>query len=565
MTSRLRAAAVGVLAAAVLLAACGSGDGDDQVAPASGGGSIVVGAEAFPTCLNPVTQCASSAWLHWAVDAHVLPRLMELDAKGNFVPSPVLEGEPELEGEGTGNGNGRFTVTYRINPDAVWDDGTPITSEDVAFTWRAYLGTTGSQTTVGYDQIEDVDTSDEREAVVRFKAPYADWPDLFGGVTDYVLKAAAFDGPDIADEMATSIGFSGGPFKLESFSATAAVLVRNDRYWSDERRSKLDKVTFVPQAAADTAINALAGGEIDAIYPTPVPGLLRQLDLDSVEVTVGAGTRYTGIWFNQASRSAPDSPLRSKAVREAILFTVDRQEILDRVVKPDFPDTTVLNCGAWVPTVGPWCAGDYGDVKPSATKVASLLESDGWVKGADGVYAKAGRRLSVGWSVSAADKQRVDIQTLVIPAAKQLGIELRPENADPQALGPRIGQLQFEMITLARNASPDPSVTSIYACDQRATAENDFSGGNVFGWCNQDATDSMKQSDTTPDPQARLQHIRKVGKALRQDAVLLPLFQTPLVTAWNTDKLAGPVGRYTSSPYSGFENIYDWYLAKRSS
>jgi peptide/nickel transport system substrate-binding protein len=282
-------------------------------------------------------------------------------------------------------------------------------------------------------------------------------------------------------------------------------------------------------------------------------------------VSVGAGTRYTGIWFNQASRSAPTSPLRSKAVREAIMFAIDRQSILDKVVKPDFPDTTVLNCGAWVPTVGQWCnTADFADIKPNATKVASLLESDGWTKGADGIYAKAGNRLSVGWSVSTGDQQRVDIQALAIPAAKLLGIELRPENADPATLGPRIGQLKFEMITLARTASPDPSVTSIYACDQRATPENDFSGDNVFGWCDEDATAAMKQSDATPDPQARLPLVRKVGKALRQDAVLLPLFQTPLVTAWNTQKLAGPVGRFTSSPYSGFENIYDWYLAKRS-
>jgi peptide/nickel transport system substrate-binding protein len=561
VTRRLAAVAT-LVAAALLLGACSDG-GDDgaTVAPADGG-EIVLGAEQYPECLNPITECGTFAWTHWAVDAHVLPRLMELDAKGRFVPSPVLEAEPELSGAGSGEGSGPFTVTYRINENAVWDDGTPITSADIAFTWHAYLQTTGTQVTAGYDQIQSIDESNEREAVVTFKAPFADWPDLFGGVTDYVLKKAAFAGPDTAKDLTTAIPFSGGPFKLQSFSPTEAVLVRNEKYWSDERRSKLDKVTIVPATDADTAITSLQSGEIDALYPTPGPGFSEQVKDDAVEVNVGAGTKYLGIWFNQASRSNPSTPLKSKAVREALLFAIDRGAILDKVVHPDFPELTPLNCGAWVPTVGNWCGDDFADLKVTPTKVASLLEADGWKKGADGIYAKAGQRLSIAWSVNAADQQRVDIQSVVIPAVRALGIELRPDNAEMPTLGPRIGQLQFEMITLSRTASPDPSVTSIYACDQRATEANDFEGGNIFGWCNEAATAAMMRSDAVTDPAARLKDIAVVGKALRDDAVLLPLFQSPLVTAWNSTSIAGPVGRFTSSPYGGFENIYDWYLAK---
>ena len=51
-----------------------------------------------------------------------------------------------------------FTVTYKMNPDAVWDDGSPITSTDVEFTWKVELDTEGSLSTAGYDQIESIDT-----------------------------------------------------------------------------------------------------------------------------------------------------------------------------------------------------------------------------------------------------------------------------------------------------------------------------------------------------------------------------------------------------------------------
>jgi hypothetical protein len=72
-------------------------------------------------------------------------------------------------------------LTLKLNPDAVWDDGTPITSTDVEFTWRAMMDTTGSVSTSGWDQIESVDTSDPKTAVVTFKSNYAAYKNLWSG------------------------------------------------------------------------------------------------------------------------------------------------------------------------------------------------------------------------------------------------------------------------------------------------------------------------------------------------------------------------------------------------
>ena len=46
-----------------------------------------------------------------------------------------------------------MTLTININPDAVWDDGTPITSKDFECSWQAALNTPGSIATSGYDKI----------------------------------------------------------------------------------------------------------------------------------------------------------------------------------------------------------------------------------------------------------------------------------------------------------------------------------------------------------------------------------------------------------------------------
>ena len=57
-----------------------------RVARARPAGTLVLGAEQFPECINPITACANSSWMHWAVDMYVLPKLMTLAPDGRLRP-----------------------------------------------------------------------------------------------------------------------------------------------------------------------------------------------------------------------------------------------------------------------------------------------------------------------------------------------------------------------------------------------------------------------------------------------------------------------------------------------
>ena len=110
--------------------------------------------EQWPECLNPVTSCVNATWTLWSTLVHVLPRLMELDTNNTYVASSLLTVEPNIDNGGLVTADdGTFTLTYQLNPEAPWSDGTLITSSDVWFTWRAALDTTGTLSTPGYDLI----------------------------------------------------------------------------------------------------------------------------------------------------------------------------------------------------------------------------------------------------------------------------------------------------------------------------------------------------------------------------------------------------------------------------
>src|SRR5439155_4273073 len=233
------------------------------------GGSITVGAEQWPDCVNPITSCASGYWTslqYW----NVLPRLTDYDSKGNAKPGPMAVELPSAANGGLVASP--FTLKWKINPKAVWSDGTAITSADVDFTWKAIMHTPGAYSTVGYDSIRSVDTTDPHTAVLNFSKPYADWTDLFGGNQFGVIEKAAFptanaDKPDLSKEMNQGITFSGGPWKMTTFSKPTAVYVRNDKFWGHQ--PLLDKMTWVPKLDQQTEIAGVLSGETQVSFPQP--------------------------------------------------------------------------------------------------------------------------------------------------------------------------------------------------------------------------------------------------------------------------------------------------------
>jgi len=550
-----------VCAISLVAAACGGGGGGGggtTQSQAKQGGSIVIAAEQWPECLSPITSCANASWLGWTAWNHVMPRLMEVDTKGNYIASDLLTEAPTEQNGGIKENP--FTITFKLRPEAVWDDGSQITSEDIKFTWDAIMKSTGSIGTTGYDQIQSIDTSDPKTAVMTFKAPYAAWGDLFGSTSanGVVLKKAAFPGKvDLKDEMQTSYPFSGGPWKLKSYSQQQIVLVRNDKYWVKDKIPNLDQVTFVPRTDQSTELNALRTGEALAAYPQPSPRITQQLKLPGIKYTGAAGASYEGLWINMSV-----FPFNDAKVREAFAFAVDRQGVIDSLYKADFPDLKVLNCAGWVPTISDWCDDTgFADLSYQPDKTKSILQGSGWTLGGDGIFTKGGKRLSIQYSTTAGNKTRENTQQLLKEKAKAAGIELVIKNFAPtQLFEDKLPKRDFVLAEYAQVATPDPSVTSILAADQIPSKANGFSGQNFLGWANPEATRLMREADKTIEHNQRKDLTNQINKLERQDLPWIPMFQKPLITVWHDDRLAGPIGTYTSTSYSGFFNMYDWSL-----
>src|SRR5580704_6251620 len=229
-------------------------------------GDIAVGSEQEPTCLDWIGGCAPAALSSspsaglFAVEAATLPRAYDFSADGIYKPSILITGEA-----GVSNSPDQ-TVTYNINPRAVWSDGQPITSADFQYTWEQIEASTAPIDKSGYSRILTVDDTDPHTAVVTFSTPYPNWKQLFGG-TYGIYPSHILENEDLATAMNNGYTWSGGPWMIDHWTKGVELkLVPNMNYWG--KKPDLNSVTikFFTDPAAEQ--KAFQSGQVVAVYPS---------------------------------------------------------------------------------------------------------------------------------------------------------------------------------------------------------------------------------------------------------------------------------------------------------
>jgi len=448
------------LSVLVLLGALASGCGlvgdDDGAGPAptlpAETAVLRVASAAWPTCLDPVT-CADpvARWLVWE---HVLPKLLEVDEAGAYVPSPVLAGMPEVRVDAE---TGEQTITYVLDPQARWNDGRPITSSDVTGTWLAHRSTPGA---VGaYDRITAVDDRDPLVARVTLAQPYADWPELFGGQEGWLLQADALGGTlDVTGRFVDGPTFGAGPFELASVGRGAIVLRARDEHWAGDRQASVDRVRI--ERLPDGAEVASVGADVDVVVAPGAAGTGGRF-----EAVARPTTEVVGVFLDRRS-----PPLGSQAVRAAVEAALDRGALAD-VVRPG---GRVLPCLGWLPQQDA-CRDQLPDSGASPADAEALLDADGWPRVAGGGRGRPELPLLVPVSYDPALRGARRAAEAIVEALVPLGFGavLQATDAATWRQGDRQGSTGIGVF--AADVGTAEGVASLYRCEDGTL--------NPLGWC----------------------------------------------------------------------------------
>lgn len=142
------------------------------------GGDLRLALTAFPPNFNILHIDGNSAEVAAMMKA-TLPRAFIIGPDGSTTVDTNYFTSIEL------TGTAPQVVTYTINPKAVWSDGTPITWEDIASQVHALSGADKNFEIAGPSGAERVASVtrgvDDRQAVMTFAKPYAEWRGMFAG------------------------------------------------------------------------------------------------------------------------------------------------------------------------------------------------------------------------------------------------------------------------------------------------------------------------------------------------------------------------------------------------
>ena len=247
------------------------------------------------------------------------PQLSLFDGDGTYHPNPAYLTDVQDEVV-----DGKTVVTYTINPEAKYNDGTPIDWTAYENTFKFNNGTDPDvqvNSTDGYELIESVERGeDDKQAVVTFKQAYPWWQGLF----DTLVPPQVKDADTFMNAYLKQVHpeWGAGPFKVESvdFETGTASFVPNENWWGE--KPKLDKISY-RQMEDQASLNAFRAGEIDATGVGSRDRLATAKEMGE-DVDIRTALRPS-TFLMTINATAPG--LDDIRVREAIMRGIDREQL----------------------------------------------------------------------------------------------------------------------------------------------------------------------------------------------------------------------------------------------
>ncbi|HYH30273.1 MAG TPA: ABC transporter family substrate-binding protein [Pseudonocardia sp.] len=425
-------------------------------------------------------------------------------------------------------------VTYTINPEATWNDGTPITWEDFRAQWQALNGTNPAYTvsaTNAYAPIAGVERGvDDKQAVVTWSRPYSDWQAAFSPL----YPASTNSDPEVFNTgWLEEPQVTAGPFRVASIDRTAQeiVLERDPNWWGP--MPKLDRIIF---RTVDTAAqpNALANGEIDLYEISSIISLYeRAQQIPGVAIRRSLAPDMRHITFNGAEGSILADPQLRIAIQKGINRQPIAQALMGRIVPNPEPLANHI-----------FFNGQEGFqdndaiVEYNPDEAAAMLDDLGWVREGEGTRTKDGQPLVIRNVIPSTTPNSEQEARIVQEQLRTLGVDMQIVTVPVNDFFERhilVGDFDMTHFSWLGTPFRVSSTQSIYGLFEETQQNFGRIGNEKINQLYLEATSEL-------DPQRKIELGNQLDTEIFASGHSLPLYQRPNVYAVR-DTLAN-IGAY---------------------
>jgi peptide/nickel transport system substrate-binding protein len=497
---------------------------------ASAKSDLVIGITQYPSTFHPnIDSMLAKSY----VNGLVRRPITTIDAAWNTI-CKLCETLPTLENGGavlekTPDGKDGIAVTYTIVKDAHWGDGTPVSVDDVIFTWEVGKHPkSGVSSNEGYRRILSIDRIDDKTFTLHIDRRTFDYNNI--STLDLLpahIEREKFKEPEVYktqtafDTDATNPGLFMGPYRMTSAqTGSHMVFERNPTWWG--KKPAFDKITVrVFENTTTLEANLLSGG-IDMISGELGLNVDQALAFEKRHGKKFNIVYMPGLIYEHIDLMLDNPVLSDIRVRQALMYALDRKVISEKLFGGKQPVAhTSINPLDWI------YADDIPHYEFNPDKADALLRDAGWGTKKDGIRVnQVGEPLRFEIMTTAGNRTRELVEQVLQSQWKSAGIDIRIKNEPARVLfGETITKRKFQaMAMFAWISSPESVPRTTLHSKEIPTLENNWSGQNYTGFTNKEMDALLEQIETELDRDKRKKLWHRLQQIYATELPALPLY-----------------------------------------
>jgi len=462
------------------------------------GGTLNIGTYADPDTLNVLV--ANDIAGSWILNL-IYPTLMVMNEDGIKVPY-IIE-EPEFSDDG-------LEVTVTVKDDLYWQDGEPVTSADIDYTYSTLYE---QKLQWQWSVLEGItwETPDDKTIVFSLSEPFPTFISTIGFWQNIVPAHIWSEVEDIKNFTNDDpVGL--GPFELVEYERGQYYILESVDEWfmSPEGKPYLDKVIYRPYPDVNTMTLALKSGDIDLTAKEIPATTAKEFEgLDGFEVATNMDLGYEHFAFNLR-----DELLSDVKIRTAMAMAVDRQTVIDFAFDGDaVPMTGIIS-----PVYEDYQMGNNFPDKDVEGAIELLAEAGYEDTDDDGVLnAPNGENLSFNIMYANSVTEHEKISRILVDNMKAIGIELNPQPLDKSLQTDKLYEThdwQMSIGTWGIIDDVESSMTTLYHSE---------SSLNWMAWENEEADKAMKNMQAALEEEVLMENMDTFQKEFINDVPDIPM------------------------------------------
>ncbi|MGH9369229.1 MAG: ABC transporter substrate-binding protein, partial [Thermoanaerobaculia bacterium] len=393
-----------------------------------------------------------------------------------------------------------------LRPEAVWEDGLPVTPADAVFTIRRIADPSTRSTLFRslFEGLLSVEEAGPRAFRVRFQQVYSYRPMAF---VLPLLPAHRFAGQVFDRAPDNRAPLSNGPYRLASWKAQESiVLERNPRYWATP--GHFDRILFriVPENAV--AYRALLRADLDETWIDAE--LKRRAAADPAFAACCRVVEFYDLDYNYIALDVRQPFFADPRARRALTMLLDREAI----ARDLFRGSARVLSGPWAPE-SPAYDPSIPPLPYDPEAASALLEEAGWRdRDGDGTRDRDGREFDFELLVSAGNTIGRQIDETFADSLARAGVRARVRPLEWAAFVERLDSGSFEAASLASSAAdPNPDPYPYWHSSQ--WPPNGFNSGF---YRNREADRLMDEARSEGEEKRRIALYHRLHRLFRDDA-----------------------------------------------